>query len=129
MTTHQTLRIRQHDRLPMFSAVVEDDQGRAVDLAGGAQAYMILRTVDGSPVFGDNPYNLPLTGDGSYRAQVLILAPREGIIVYDWLPEETASLAPVLFDVAVVVEWADGRTLIAPTARETQLSVRSGGPP
>jgi len=121
-TTATTFVMRRGDRLPLLALVVEDDDGRPVDLTG-QRAWIMFRPVDGEPALVDG-----LTG--WYIVEAMVPAPTSGVVAYDWEESEVDALTIGVFELAVCIGSDPLGELVtmltAPTARDAKLIVRPG---
>ena len=114
-----TISLRQGDRLPSLVMQVTDEFGDSINLVGFT-AWLVTRRVESAD--GAGLWGTPL--------ETLILDPPNGVVVYDWQPEDTENASPGIYE--LVVEIRDGATgehaYDVPTRRDTFLSLRSDVP-
>jgi hypothetical protein len=116
--------MRRGDRLPMFSVVIEDDEGQPVNLTGG-RAHLQIRPEDGAPPL-DLPagYPVPPYVNGWLVLDAFIYDAPNGLVTYDWPSFQTAGLTVGVSELVVSVDFPDGTHLTAPSDRSARLVVR-----
>lgn len=107
----QVIVLRAGDDLPGFAAIIEDELGEPLDLTDSTP-YLVLRDEnDGTYVTNDECY---------------VPNPVAGLVTLDWEGGVTTRFDPGQYQVAVVVEYDDGRRVTAPSDRSVFLIVRPG---
>ena len=101
----QVMTLRRLDRLPSFSAVIQDDQGTALDVTGYT-AFMRLRNVSPEGCDCDELTAMPLT----------IEPGATGLVTYDFQLSETTAAAAGVYDVTIELIDSSGNVTTAPAA-------------
>lgn len=110
----QELSIRAGDRLPSLVAEIIDDQGRPVALSGGDRVFLSTRRLTGVPVVGN---------DWQVAREVLIIDRPDARWYYDFQSYDTDT-NPGLFELVVLIKFANGTELTAPTRSNCRVHVR-----
>lgn len=109
-----TFELRVSDRLPSFVAQVVDDRGNPVDLTD-AVARVSARRIAGRSADGTYDWT------GPFDAQIVDAT--EGVVYYDWQPEDTVTY-PGVFHLVIIITFSDDTGLVVPTDQPVKVTLR-----
>lgn len=116
--------MRRGDRLPLLALILEDDEGRPLDLTQG-RVWLMLQCEDGrTPVSLPAPLPPLLLENGWLLLEMMVYDAVNGIVVYDWPDLASTGLTVGVDQMMLRVDYLNGDHVTVPTNRDTRLVVR-----
>lgn len=110
--------MRSGDQLPTLGIAIEDDMGNPLNLTDAQYVDILVLNPDGIDPREDPTAPVQY----AYVLPADIVNPTAGLVVHDW--DLIDTLRPAQLQIIVVVNYADGTRVAAPSDRSARLSIR-----